>query len=140
MNVLTSLKYKQLYPAWALLFAVTALLGLIFPAAEGALKFILRLVALSFFLPPWLILLKAQDDRDSKHRKLIRNFSIASLIATLVLICASVTSVGESAILGDALHVALTVVSAPMICGQSYALSMFLWAMLLMATLTRSKK
>ena len=140
MNILTSMKYKHLYPAWALLFAATVLLGLIFPAAEGALKYVLRLIAALFFIPPWLILLKSQDRHGSKHRKLIRNLSIASLLSTLVLICASVMAVGDSAVLGDALHAALTVVSAPMICCQSYALSMFLWAMLLMATLSRPKK
>ena len=37
MEYLTQIKYKYLYLVWSVLFAATAVLGLIFPVAEGAL-------------------------------------------------------------------------------------------------------
>ena len=137
MEYLTQIKYKYLYLVWAVLFAATAVLGLIFPVAEGALKTVFQIISVLFFVPPWVILQKAQAEEVSKHRKLIRNLSLASLIGTVILVCASFLTVGQSEVLGNVLHAALTVVSAPMICSNMYILPLFLWAMLLMGSLSR---
>ena len=140
MDFLNQIKYPTLYRLWAGLFAVTALLGFLFPGGEGILLFPLRILAVIFFLPPAAILVKCRQDGIGHHRKLIRNLSLASLSLTLILLCCSILSAGKSEALGNALHAALTVISAPMVCSNAYALSLFLWAMLLMGSLKKNTK
>ena len=49
--------YKPLYMAWGFLYVLTAVLGLLFPEAEGTtVRLVLLLIAVMFFLPPALIL------------------------------------------------------------------------------------
>ena len=57
------LSYKMLYIAWVILFALTAVLGFLFPDAEGApARIALLVTAAVFFLPPWLILRKSRKE------------------------------------------------------------------------------
>ena len=70
----------------------------------------------------------------------VRLVSIASLSLTLIFIIVNVLSVRASAAAGKALYDILQLVSAPMLCGQYWALSLFLWACLLMASFTKFRK
>ncbi len=139
MLQLKSIKYNTLYICWGALFLLTVILGLAFPVAHGALKVVLRIISVVFFLPPWMILMKAKQDQNEKHRRLVRHLSLASLIATLVLLILNLRSVGYSEAMGAALHAALTIVSAPMVCSNLYALPIFLWACLLMGSIGKLK-
>ena len=56
-----------------------------------------------------------------------------------VLLALNFTSVLWSQAVGTALYAALVVVSAPMMCANHYALSLFLWGMLLAGTFYQKK-
>ena len=68
---------------------------------------------------------------------MIRNLSGASLGLTLVLLVANFLSVMGSARLGLVLDAILTVLSAPMVCSGYWALSIFLWAFLFIASVKK---
>ena len=125
------LSYKTLYTLWAAMFVLTAVLGFVFPTAEGAAaRLALMLVSVLFFLPPWAILGRGER----KHVLLVRYLSVASIVLTVVLLCLNLMSARWSEAVGIALNAALTVVSAPMLCSNFYVLPLFLWGALLMGT------
>ena len=126
---------KHLYYLWAGLFILTALLGFI-TEPNGLLKALMVMAAVGFFVPPAL-LLKQGDFQDIK---LVRNLSLVSLITTTVLLVLNVMSVLASEAVGTGLYALLILLSAPMVCSQYWALSMFLWACLLMVSLKLLKK
>jgi len=125
---------KVLYILWGVLFILCAGLGFI-PAPEGALRMVLTALSILFFLPPALLLYRA----DRNTALLVRNLSLLSLGITLVtLILNFVLAVGSET-LGNILHYILVVVSAPMVSSGYWVLSLFLWACLLMASLKKCK-
>ena len=128
------MKNIHLYALWAGLFIICAGLGFI-PEAAGFGRFVLTLVSLIFFIPPAMLL-----HRGGRNTVLlIRNLSALSLLVTAVaLICNFLSALG-SALLGNILHAVLVIVSAPMVCSGYWALSLFLWACLLMASLQKLK-
>lgn len=128
--------YTVLYSLWAVLFAVTAAMGFI-PSPEGTTKLICQLMAGAFFIPGWMILAKANKDEAPKHKLVVRNLCIASLSATIVLMVLNILSAAWSETVGNALHAALTIVSAPMICGQGYLMGLFMWGCLLMGSMSK---
>ena len=133
------MKKPQLFVLWAILFIICAGLGFI-PEPEGAGKILCTLAFVVFFLPPAVLLFRAAKAGDRNTLRLIRNLSAASLGATLVLLVANVLSALGSRLLGNVLYAMLVIVSSPMICSGSWALSLFLWACLLMASLRLLKK
>lgn len=133
------MKKPQLFALWAILFIICAGLGFI-PEPEGAGKILCTLASVVFFLPPAVLLFRAAKVGDRNTLRLIRNLSAASLGATLVLLVANVLSALGSRLLGNVLYAMLVIVSSPMICSGSWALSLFLWACLLMASLRLLKK
>ena len=140
MKLLKTMRFGALYTAWAALFVLTAALGLCFPAAEGGLKALLLIISILFFLPPWLILQKARRTGNDHHRKLVGMLAALSLVMTTALICLNILSFSDAEGLGDVLHVVLTVVSAPMVCSNFFAVPLFLWAVLLMASFFSKKE
>ena len=133
------LSYKPLYALWGVLFALTAVLGLLFPAAEGtAARAALALVSALFFLPPALILALARRNGERFHIWMIRWLSLASIGLTAELLCLNLMSARWSEAIGNGLHAALTVVSAPMVCSNFYVLPIFLWGTLLAAAFRKS--
>ena len=133
------LSYKTLYIAWAVMFALTAVLGFAFPNAMGGGLIALRLTAILFFLPPVWVLVRAKREENRFHVLLVRWLSLASIGMTGVLLALNFTSVLWSQAVGTALYAALVVVSAPMMCANHYALSLFLWGMLLAGTFYQKK-
>lgn len=133
------MKIKTLSILWADMFLLCAGLGFI-PNPQGLAYGLLVVAALAFFVPPVLILVKAKKSGDGKPIRVIRNLSILWLSVTLIFLVANLASIGASAAMGTALYYMLIVVSSPMICGQIWALSLFLWACLLMASLHLLKK
>ena len=123
------MKQKVLYALWGCLFILCAGLGFI-PEPGEKPAFLLTLPALLFFLPPAILLYRA----DLSTVKLIRNLSALSLGLTLALLVANFLAVFSSETLGQVLHYVLIIVSSPMVCSGHWALSLFLWACLLVAS------
>ena len=61
-----------------------------------------------------------------------------SRLTALLLVVNFLTAVRSEA-LGNAVHAILVVVSSPMVCSGHWAMSLFLWACLLMASLSGLK-
>lgn len=129
---------RTLFALWGVMFIVCAALGFI-PEPQGAVRFLLTALSVAFFTPPaWLLYIAGQTG-DEHTRLLIRNLSALSLALTLVLLVGNVLSALTSEFLGKLLYTVLVIVSAPMICSGYWVLSLFLWACLLMASLSIRK-
>lgn len=125
------MKQKALFVLWGGLFILCAGLGFI-PQPEGFLRGLMTAAALGFFLVGWLILYRADKTGDRDSLLLVRNLSLLSLGLTLLLLVFSFLTLNVSQWMGDLVHVILVIVSSPMICSGYWALSMFLWACLLL--------
>ena len=90
-------------------------------------------------MPPALLVWKSGHGGREKDRRIVRLLAIGSLVLTTALMLAIIVTVPCGEAVGDTLHVVLAIVSAPMVCSNYYALSLFLWACLLFATF-RSRK
>ena len=130
------MRNRFLYALWGALFILCAGLGFI-PESDGALKLLRTGLSILFFLPPALLIWKARQERNRAALLLVRNLSIVSLSLSVALIIANFLTVFRSQLLGDILHGILVVVSSPMICGGHWAMSLFFWACLLIASLKK---
>ena len=127
---------KNLYIAWAALYALCAGLGFVQNAA-GFGKFLLVVTGLAFFVPPLLLAVEARKKQDRSALKTLRLVCVGSLSVTLILLVLNFLSVYFSAEAGLWLYVLLVLFSAPMACCRYWALSLFLWACLLFVTVQR---
>ena len=130
------MKKSVLYIIWACLFIICAGLGFI-PAIPRALRLLLTL---AFFTPPCLILFRSGKEGDRHSLELIRTLSFLSLSLTLVLLVLNFLSALGSRLIGDIVYYILVIVSSPMILCGYWALSLFLWACLLMVSRKLLKK
>ena len=141
---------KQWYIAWGVLYAVCTALSAI-GESLGVPVGLQVVAALLFFLPPALVIYRSWLDKDKKLLRLLRLIALVVLIATVTVLVINLLSVAlilvmpESAalIVGDILYYLLILVSNPMICGQYWAYSLLLWAILLwcaIAALGKRKK
>ncbi len=127
------MKEYLLYAEWVCLYIVCVGLGFVSePAGFG--KFLLIATSVIFFLPGALLLYESWKTGNHKIRLRVRAISIVSLSLTVLLIIVNVLSVTASEEVGKRLYELLALVSAPMLCAQSWALSLFLWACLLFAS------
>lgn len=126
---------KLLYMLWAGLFVLCAGLGFI-PEPEGAFKIALTCISLVFFLPPAWLLYRG----DVSDAKLVCNLSALSLGLTLILLILNFLTALQSDFLGQVLHYTLVIVSSPMICSGHWAMSLFLWACLLIASRKQTRR
>lgn len=133
------MKNTVLCTIWAGLFVLCAVLGLI-PAPTGLLQVLMTCLSVLFFLPPCLLLVQAFRTGDRKTIALLRKLSLLSLGLTLLLLLVNILAVLGSEGLGTVLYYILALVSVPMVCSGHYVLSLFLWACLLVATLSAKKK
>ena len=122
---------KTLYILWGGLFALCAGLGFL-PEAS----WMTTIVSIVFFLPPAMLLRRGKADTV----KLIRNLSILSLMLTALLLVVNFLAAVRSEVVGTLVHYLLVVVSSPMVCSGHWAMSLFLWACLLMVSLRKLKK
>ena len=130
--------YRLLYILWAAMYALTVVLGFLFPdVPQSAGKAALAAVSVLFFVPPWMILIWAKAEKHTDHVQLVRYISLASVVLTLLLLVANLRSTGLSEAAGDALHGALVVVSAPMVCSNFFVLPIFFWGTLIMGSLLK---
>lgn len=134
---------KTVFILWGGLYVLCAGLGFIpgtsdtfQPGVQG----ILTILAFLFFLPPMYLAHTAKKAGDTDTLKLLRNLAAASLAVTLVALVLNLLSALASSWVGDLLHIILILVSAPMVCSGYWAISLFLWACVLMVCLTPRKK
>lgn len=127
------MKSRFLYVLWGALFILCAALGFI-PEPAGAGKLLLTVLSIAFFVPPAVLVWQGRKQADDAAIAVVRSLSIASLILTAALLIANFLTVFRSELLGTLLHAVLVVVSSPMICSGHWALSLFLWACLLIAS------
>ena len=133
------MKRKNMYIAWAVLYVICAGLGFIHEP-EGVLAGLMVILSLLFFLPPAILLYRAIPREQWGTVRVIRNLSIASLALTLIVLVLNFLSLGTSDAVGYVMNGLLIIVSSPMVCGQAWVVSLFLWACLLMVTLKYRKK
>ena len=124
---------KLLFTLWGVLFGICAGFGLIGQPGT-AVRILGYLFAFGFFGVGGFILWQAHRTKDLATITLVRNLSLASLILTAILLIANFLSVFASQGLGNFLHYVLVVVSSPMICAPSWAVSLFLWACLMVVS------
>lgn len=128
------MKGNKLLLIWGGLFILCAGLGFI-PEPEGWLRWLLTAVSLAFFLPGFLLAVRGEP----QQRLLVRNLSILSLGLTVGLLILNFLTAFRSEFLGNLFHGILVVVSSPMIASGQWALSLFLWACLLLAAGKKKK-
>ena len=130
---------KLLYTLWVGLFILCACCGFI-QEPEGTLRLLLTAISILFFLPPALLLWDAGKQKNLHTLKLVRNLSALSLGLTVVVLVLNFLTAMGSEFLGQVLHHILVIVSSPMICSGHWALSLFLWACLLTASIKQIKR
>ena len=133
------MKNKILYLIWGGLFILCALLGFI-PELEGFLSVVLLITALLFFVPGGLLLYNAYRNKDLSTMAVIRTLSLVSLITTLIFLVLNFLSVEAGEAAGNLLYGFLIIFSTPMVCSQNWLISLFLWACLLMASISLGKQ
>lgn len=124
-----------LFALWGALYALCAGLG--FVAAPGAtLRLLMIALSLAMFIPPFLL-----NKRGNRRvRLLVRNLSLAWLIATAILLPANFLAALAPEMLGNFLLGLLTILSSPLVCSDSWALTIFLWACVFFDARTKLKK
>jgi len=127
-------KKSIVYAIWGVLYCICVGLGFV-PDPAGFGKVLLVLTSLIFFLPPAYLLWQAEKENNRKTVLVLRLLSGGVLLLSLVLIILNFMSVNWSAQTGLVVYVLLVMFTAPMACGQYWALSLFLWACILMITL-----
>ena len=130
---------KKLYILWGALFILCAALGFI-PEPQGFLKVLLVLVSVLFFVPGFWLLYRAFTSGNTEVAGYIRLISLVSLGGTLVFLVLNFLSAAATNAAGRFLYSLLVIVSSPMVCSQYWVLSLFLWAFLLIASFSLSKK
>ena len=130
---------KLLFALWVCLFSLCAGLGFI-PEPDGLMANVFTGLAVASFLPPFLLLYRAVKTGNRFHCMLIRNLSAISLGLTLAALIGNFFTAFASETLGQILHDILIIVSSPMICSGHWALSLFLWACLLVVSSQQIRK
>lgn len=133
------MKDSKLYTLWGAAYILCGLLGFI-REPNGFVMAVLVLLAAGFFVPGAILLYRGYKENNSLKIKTIRNISLIWLGMTLVLLVANFLTAGATELAGDLLYGFLVILTAPMCCGQFWILSLFLWACLLMASLSCLKK
>ena len=133
------MKNKSLLAIWGIFYIICAGLGFI-PEPEGAVRIFLTAISVLFFVPPAILLFDAFSSGDKKTIRLIRLLSALSLALTLVLLTANFLAALGASWLGTLLHILLVIGTAPMLCSNYWVLSLFLWAVLLVASCQKRKE
>ena len=130
------MKQKSVYLAWGALYCLCVGFGFVTnPAGLG--EILLIALGLAFFAPPYYLAWQAIKEKNRKTMLVLRLISGSVLALSLLFLILNVMAVNFSAHTGLVLHVLLVMFSAPMICGQIWVVSLFLWACLLMISLRR---
>ena len=124
-----------LYALWGVLYALCAGLGFV-TEPGAALRLLMILLSVALFIPPFLLNRKG----NRRTRELVRNLAAAWLVITAILLPCNILSVLASEALGSFLHGLLTIISSPLVCCDSWALAIFLWACVFFDARSKLKK
>ena len=130
---------KFLFALWGVLFSLCAGLGFI-PEPGGIMAAVLTGFALLCFLPPSLLLYLAVKAGNRSDLLLIRNLSALSLGLTLAALIGNFFTAFASEAVGQIFYYILIIVSSPMVSSGHWALSLFLWACLMMVSIRQLKR
>ena len=130
---------KALCLIWAVLYGLTALLGLWIPRPDGLTQGLMTALSLLFFLPPWRMLVLARREGDARTVGVLRWLSLLALVLTTGLLCIVILTANAAEPVQLTVHVLTGLLTAPMLCSGFYALPLFCWAALLMAALRKKK-
>ena len=133
------MKEKLLYAVWAAFYILCVGLGFI-QEPEGLGKAVLVLIAIGFFVPGGILLYDGIRSQNRKAVKRVRIICLLSLGLTLGMLLLNLVSFAFPETWGEPLYELLLLVSAPMICGQYWVMSMFLWACLLFCSFKKLPK
>lgn len=123
-----------LYIVWVCLYILCVGLGTV-EAAAATTRALLVMTALAFFVPGFVLAADYLKNENRKGLRTVRIVCICSLSLTALALAGNFISARAGAEVGNALYAVLAVVSAPMLCAQYWAASIFLWACLLMITI-----
>ena len=129
----------KLWLTWGGMYVLCTVFGFI-NTNNGFLQALFALFSMGFFLPGGILLYEAVTERDRKTVRLIRGICITSLVLTMLLIIANVLTLPSSEAVGNRMNGLLIIVSTPMFASQMWALSLFLWACLLMGSFFKKTK
>ena len=104
-------------------------------ANAATAKALLVLIALGFFVPGFMLAALYLKEKDRNGLRILRIICICSLGLTALALAGNFMSASAGAEVGRTLYDLLALVSAPMLCAQYWAVSIFLWACLLMITI-----
>ena len=124
---------KLLFALWGGLFILCAGLGFIPGFSQNVsagAQAVLTVLAVAFFAPSACLIYGAKKEKDARTLKLVRGISLLSLGLTLLALVLNVLSAMGTVTMGNVLFV----VSSPMVCSGYWALSLFLWACLLIVS------
>lgn len=124
------MKIKSLWLSWLYMFILCAVLGFI-PGPTGFFKVLFVLITIGFFVPGFMLLVKADHRDDLKTIRVVRNIAMAELVLAVVLIVLNFLSVLMSPVWGTIFYVMLVILGSPLVCGQYWALTLFGWACLM---------
>ena len=127
-------KVAVTYGVWIVLYVVAVLLSLV-DHLQGAGLVLRQIYSFVVFVPGVILAAWAVKTQDKKQLRLLRWVSGASLGLTVALLVVTFLCVNASAQVGRILHSFLILVSAPMLICFNWAVSLFLWACLLMVTI-----
>jgi len=130
---------KMLSIIWGAMYVLCACMSF-FTEPQGMQYGALVLLGLLFFAPGALLLYRGVKTGNKRICRWIYLLSGASLALTLVMIVVNFLTYNASQAVGMAMYILLAAVSAPMLCGQVWALSLFLWACLLMVSWSYLRK
>ena len=133
------MKKNILWILWAGAYVLCAALGFL-PQRGSGLQAFLTVLSLAFFVPPAALLVEANRTGDQKTIRLVRTLSGLSLGLTLAMLIFNIVFASGSTALGNFLHGLLVLVSAPMLSMDLWALSLFLWACLLIGSFKKQTK
>lgn len=133
------MKTKTLWLTWLYMFILCAVLGFI-PQPTGFFKFLFVLIAVGFFVPGFVLLVKADHRDQIKTIRIVRNISITALVLAMVLIILNFLSALMSEIWGTVFYYMLVVLASPMVCGQYWVLTLFGWACLMVYSISLLRK
>ena len=131
-------KNTILYIVWAVLYCACVGFSFVSNRNLGGKIFLIGL-NLVFYVPPFVLAIKALKEENRKALKTLRWISVSVLVLATVMLVLNILSVKFSARVGLIMYVLLAVLAPPLACAQQFALSLFLWACLLMLTIQKQR-
>ena len=127
------MKQKNLYTIWGVSYILCCAMGFL-SQRNAAVNTLFTIISIGFFLPGILILVDTYKRKDRKALLRLRFTSLVSLTLTLAVLVLTFFTAQASYTFGDVLHYILGIVSVPMYCSSIWAIPLFLWACLFVAS------